>query len=286
MRDEAEEAHVGAHAGLLGRPPQRVVARHVVADQHEPQVAAAALRAHEGEGADQPLEVLVGLHVAGEEDEPPVDLVALADPLPLRLAGVDEELGVDRVRDDPDLVGVGRRVEAEDVRAGGLRHGVDERALLDGGAHHEPRVAVGHPVRQVLGEEQVDAVVDRHDRRDRAQERAHVVRRVQQLGPEPPELERDREVLAQAVLVRLVHDGHEVLGEVAQRRLVGLVAEEEVGVVRIEAGEVAHDVADVGADAVVPPLPDVDRDLHGSRPKCRGYNNMDRSAAQGGTTLR
>ena len=45
--------------------------------------------------------------------------------------------------------------------------------------------------------------------------------------------------------------------------LVGPVAEEEVGGLAVEVREMAHQVPHVGADAVVPPLAGVDRDLHG-----------------------
>jgi hypothetical protein len=218
-------------------------------------------RAHAGEGADEALEVLVGLHVAGEEDEAAAQLVALPHPRHLLLPRVLEELRVDRVRDHVDLGGVGPGVEAEDVGAGGLGDGEDEGAAAHGAAHHEPRVAEGHPAGQVLGEEQVDAVVDGDDGGHRAQEGADVVRRVEQLRPEPAQLQRDRDVLAQAVARGAVHHRHEVLREVAQGRLVGRVAEQEVRRLVVEAGEVADDVADVRPDAEVSPLADVDRDL-------------------------
>ena len=231
--------------------------------------------AHPGEGADQALEVLVRLHVAGEEHEAAAHLVALAHALHLLRAGVLQQLRVDRVRDDVHLLRVGRGVEAEDVGARGLGHGEDEGAAADGVAHHEARVAEGHAVRQVLREEQVDAVVDRHHRRHRAQQRPDVVGRVEEVRPEAAQLERDREVLAQAVAGRGVHDRDEVLREVAQRRLVGRVAEEEVRGLVVELREVADEVADVRPDPVVVPLAHVDRDLHGSSgAKCHRNNNM------------
>ena len=124
--------------------------------------------------------------------------------------------------------------------------------------------------------------MDRHHRRHRAQERPDVVGRVEEVRPEAAQLERDREVLAQAVAGRAVHHRDEVLREVAQRRLVGRVAEEEVRGLVVEPREVADDVADVRPDPVVVPLACVDRDLHGSSGgKCHRNNNM-RTVAEGG----
>ena len=167
-------------------------------------------------------------HVAREEHEPAAELVALAHALHLRRPGVLQQPRVDRVRDDVHLLGVGRGVEAEDVGPRGLGHGEDERAAAHGVAHHEARVAKGDPVGQVLRKREVDAVVDRDHRRHRAQERPDVVREVEEIRPEAAQLERDREVLAQPIAGRAVHHRDEVLREVAQRRLVGRVAEEEV----------------------------------------------------------
>ena len=81
------------------------------------------------------------------------------------------------------------------------------------------------------------------------------------------QLARDGDVLAEAVAVRVVHHRHEVLGEVAQRGLVARLAEEVVGRLAVESRESAHHVADVGADAEVPPLPGVDRDPQKIFPK-------------------
>jgi hypothetical protein len=88
---------------------------------------------------------------------------------------------------------------------------------------------------------------------------------VQQVGSQPTELERDRDVLAQAVPRRVLDNGHEVLGEVAERGLVVMLAEEEVGGLVIQAREMAHQVPHIGADAVIAPLARVDRDLHRRR---------------------
>src|SRR4029450_7164130 len=56
-----------------------------------------------------------------------------------------------------------------------------------------------------------------------------------------------------------------VLGEVAERGLVGRVAEEEVRRLAVDLREMADHVADVRADPVVAPLTRVDCDLHGAK---------------------
>ncbi len=216
----------------------------------------------QAEGRDQPLEVLVGLDVPRVEDEAAADLVALAHALHLFLARVLQDGLVDRVGDDLDAVGVGRRVEGQDVAAGRLGHGEHEVAAADRAAHHLPRVARGEPVRQVLGEQQVDAVVDGDHGALPAEQGQHVVRRVQEVGAQAVDLERDREVLLHAVARRAVDDGDEVLGEVPERRLVGAVTEEEVRRLPVDLREMADQVPHVGPDAVIPPFAGVDRDLH------------------------
>jgi hypothetical protein len=87
---------------------------------------------------------------------------------------------------------------------------------------------------------------------------------VQQVGAQAAQLGRDRDVLGQAVPARILHHGHEVLGQVAQRGLVRAVAEKEIRRLAVEVGEVTHEVADVRTDPVVAPLARVDRDLHGA----------------------
>ena len=260
--DEAEEPHVLAHARRLHAAPQRAVAVDLVADDQELHVLVPAALLEQAEGRDQPLEVLVRLDVPRVEHEAPADLVPLAHALHLFLAGVLEDGFVDGVGHDLEPVGVGLGIEAQDVPARGLGHGEDQLAAVHRVPHHEPGVALGHAVRQVLREEQVDAVVDGDHRGLGAHERQHVVRRVVEVGAELAQLARDGEVLAHAVARGPLHHGHEVLRQVAERALVRFVAEEEVGGLAVEEGEVADDVADVGADPVVPPLPRVDRDLH------------------------
>ncbi len=259
--NEAEEADVLAEPRGLHRSAQRTVAADVVANQEQLEILVPALLADPGKGADQALEVLVRLDVSGEEDEPPVQLVALADPGLLLLPRVHQELGVDGVGNHVHLVGLGPGIEAQDVRPGRLGHGEDHRGVADRAPHHVAGVAPRHAIGQVLGEEKVNAVVDGDHRRDGAQKGTHVVRRMEQLGSQAPELEGDREVLAHAIARRLIDHRDEVVGQVAQGRLVGLVAEEEVGRVLIDLCELTHQVSDVGADPEIPPFSYVDRDL-------------------------
>ena len=61
----------------VNRAPQRRVLRDLVADEHELDVVEAAA-AHQMERFDEPLEVLVRLHVAGVEHELILQLKPLA----------------------------------------------------------------------------------------------------------------------------------------------------------------------------------------------------------------
>jgi hypothetical protein len=232
------------------------------ADDEQLHVLVARPLLEQPESRDQALHVLVGLDVPRVEHEPAADLVALAHPVHLLLAGVRQQGHVDGVGHHLDAVGVGVGVEAQDVAARGLGDGEHQRAAPDGAAHHEPRVLEGHAVGQVLGEEQMDAVVDGHHRRAAAEQRQHVVGGMQQVGAQTMELAGDGDVLGEAVAVRLVHHRHEVLGQVAQLGLVRLVAEEEIGGDPVQGRQMAHQVPHIGPDAVVPPFAGVDRDLH------------------------
>src|SRR5437773_254155 len=82
-RHAAEEADVVAHAHRLHPPPQRSVLVDLVADDQELEVLVPGPLLEGAEGADQAVEVLVGLDVPRVEDEPPPDLVALLDALHL-----------------------------------------------------------------------------------------------------------------------------------------------------------------------------------------------------------
>ena len=78
---------------------------------------AGQLVAHDGEGLDQPRNILLRADVAGVEQKRIVDLVALQDSVPLALLGlraggagvggaaVPEELGSGRVVNQADAVG-------------------------------------------------------------------------------------------------------------------------------------------------------------------------------------
>jgi hypothetical protein len=146
----------------------------------------------------------------------------------------------------------------------------ERQPVLDRVSHHALRVGEGHPVREVLGEKQVDAVVDGDDGAAPAEEREDVVGRVKEVDAQAPQLERDRDVLLEPVTARAVHHGHEVLGQVAQGGLVRRIAEQEVGRLPVEVREMAHQVSDVRPDPVVTPLAHVDGDLGHGR-CCRSY---------------
>ena len=161
---------------------------------------------------------------------------------------------------DPLRVHLGK--ETQDVVLRGVRDGEDDLGTPDRRAHHVVGVAPRQAVGKVLGKEQVDAVVNRHDRWRRAQPWQHVVGRVEKVCAQPVQLERDGDVLAQAVAGRLVDDRDEVPREVAQRRLIGSAAQQQIGRLLVDPREMSDQVTDVGTDAVVVPLADIDSDLH------------------------
>ena len=147
---------------LVHGAAERRVPRDLVADQHELQMIEAAV-AHEMERLDQPLEVLVRLHVAGVQHELVVQLIALADADDVLFARLDAEPLVVGVVDDVDLVR--RHVdEPQDVALRALRHRQHARRAPRRQRDRRPRVGERQAVRQVLRKHQVDAVVDRDDR--------------------------------------------------------------------------------------------------------------------------
>ena len=200
------------------------------------------------------------LDVAGVEHERVVQLVALAHALDLLGAGGAVEPLVDGVVDDVDLVGRDAEV-AQDVALRGLRHRQHARGPVRARHHmNVARVGVGQPVRQVLREQQVDAVVDRHDRPAGRQRRQHVVRRVEEVDPLARGAERDaRSARAPSRCRRVSTHGRKFRPEVARELAVLGAAEQDVLVDRVEPRQVAQQVAHVRADAVVVQLAGVDR---------------------------
>ena len=171
--------------------PQRGVLRDLVANQHQLQVIESAL-ADEVERLDQPLEILVRLHVACVEHELVVQLIALAHPHHVLFARLDAEALVVRVVDDVDLVGL-RVDEAQDVALRALRDRQHARRAAGRQPNRRARVREREPVRQVLRKHQVDAVVDRDDRRATDERRQHIVRRVKQRDALALHRQRNRE---------------------------------------------------------------------------------------------
>ena len=80
----------------------------------------------------------------------------------------------------------------EDVALRGLRHRQHPRRAVRREPHRRARVGVAQAVRQVLRKAQVNAVVDRDHRAARRQRRQHVMRRVKEVGPLAPQIQRQR----------------------------------------------------------------------------------------------
>ena len=192
---------------------------------------------HAVERFDQPLEVLVRLHVAGVQHELVVELIALAHADHVLFARLDAEPLVVRVVDDIDLVGVGID-ESQDVALGTLRHRQHARRTVRREADRHARVAEREMVRQVLRKHQVNAVVDRHDRSTGNERGQHVMRRVEERHALAAQRERDAHLLGDRVVAGRLGDGAKITAERVQRLAVLLAAQHDELGVSVEAREV------------------------------------------------
>ena len=261
-RDEPEEPHVLVQLVPVHRTPQPLVLRDLVADDDQLQRLERRLLPQLVERVDQPLEVLVRLDVADVERERVLQLVARPHPLELLLVGRHGQPLVDRVVDDRHLVG--RHVEpAQDVELRRFRHREDPVGAVRGRPQLRLRVGVGEPVRQVLREHQVDAVVDRHDRPAVNQRRQDVVRRVEQVDVLAPQRHRDAELLARSSRAAPARRRARKF-PAGDGDLLAVLrpAEQHVLRVLVDPAQLADQVPDVGADPEVVVLPDVDGDTH------------------------
>ena len=130
--------------------------------------------------------------------------------------------------------------------------------------HLRARVRIPEPAGQVLWKTEVDAVVDRHDRAARRQRRQHVVRRVEQLDPFAPEIDRDRELLGHRIRRRAFDHRPEPPSQRLDGVTVVLLTEHDVFVRHVLPRELPQQIAHVGADAVIAQLARVDGYAHAS----------------------
>ena len=220
-----------------------------------------AALADDRERVDQPLEVLVWLDVARVEHELVGQLVTLAHAHHVLFGRLHREALVVGVVNDVDLVRLGVH-EAQDVALRALRHGHHPRRMLRRLGDRPSGVGQRGPVRQVLREHQVDAVVDRHDRPALDERRQHVMGRVKQRDPlalqRPgnPDLFRDR------IIAGRLRDRPEVFSNRRQRLAILWTAEEDEFGLAVEARQMPEQVPDVGADAEVVQLSGVYADPH------------------------
>ena len=140
------------------------------------------------------------------------------------------------------------------MRAGLVRRDPQRRA----------RVGVAEAVRQILRKAQMDAVVDRDHRAARRQRRQHVVRRVEQVGPLAPQVERHAHLLAHGVGRRALGDraGSSRPSAAATARSPPARQSSTYSVDWSSRDEVPQQVPDVGADAVIAQLARVDGYAH------------------------
>ena len=206
------------------------------------------------------------LDVANVERETAVELVSLLDARDLLVGGRDVQALIDCVVGDGDLLG--RHVEpAQDVVLGGFRHREDAIRALGRRPELRPRVAVGQPVRQVLREHQVDAVVNGHHRAAVDQRRQHVVRLVEQVDALACQRHRQADLLGDRVGTRRFGDRAEIRADLPDRRAVLLAAQQHVLRLGVDPGQLEHQVPDVGADAEVVEFSGVDGDAHRTSPQ-------------------
>jgi hypothetical protein len=121
---------------------------------------------------------------------------------------------------------------------------------------------MGRPVRQVLREAQVDAVVNRHDIGTARERRDDVVRCVKQIDAGPHQVEWDRELFGDRVVAGALDEDLEVRAERPGKRDIVEAADEDVLVAPALPRQLAHQVADVRPDPVVVQLANVNCDAH------------------------
>ena len=150
----------------------------------------------------------------------------------------------------------------QDVVLRGVRDGQDLLRPLGSHGHHRARVQVRGPIRQVLREPQMNAVVNRHDVGSRRQRRDHVVRGMEEVHPCPPQVEGHGQLFLDRIVTGRLDERLET-GTLGPEGLGVLrPAEQHVGVSAVIPGKFAQDVADVRADAVVVQFPRVDGYSH------------------------
>jgi hypothetical protein len=211
---------------------------------------------------DQTLEVLVRLDVPDVERERVLQLVAGADPFHVLVGGFERQPFVDGVVDDRDLVG--RHAEpAEDIELRRLGHRQHAVRSVGRGPQLQLGVGVGQAPGQILREHQVDAVVDRHHGPAVNRRREHVVRRMEEVDVLPQQCHRDADLLADRIRDGRLDDRTEVRTRDLDPPVVLRPAQQHVLRGPVDAPQVVDQVPDVGADAKVVVLPDVDGDAHG-----------------------
>ena len=210
---------------------------------------------------DQALDVLVRLDVSRVQHELLLQLEPFAHAVDLRRRRHLAEAVVEAVVNDGDLL-LGNLEVAQDVALRRLGHRDDLPGAVRRPPQERARVAIRQPIRQVLREHQVDAVVDGDHGLAGRQRRQHVMRAVEQIDPLPGEACRDVDLLHHRIGFGGLHDGPKVRPQPAQRLAVVGSAEQDVLRLCVQPGQLAQQILDVGANPEVMEFPGVDRDPH------------------------
>ena len=174
----------------MHRTTERRILRDFASRDQEFQILVPALLTQEDERVDEALEILVRLDIAGIHHESILKLVSLPDVCHLLFRRLSVKVIGDRVVNDGDLI-LRHGKEAEDVPLRGFGDGQDSTRSVDGGPERAAGVTTCDPVREVLREDQVDAVVNRDDGTTGCQDRQDVVWCVEQLRAGAPDVYRD-----------------------------------------------------------------------------------------------
>src|SRR5262249_25578238 len=152
--------------------------------------------------------------------------------------------------------------EPQNVALRTLRDGQDPRRPFRRHGDRSPRVGEREAVGQVLRKHQVNAVVDGHNGSTRHERRQYVMWRVKQSDLFTPERQGQLDLLGDRVVAGRFDHGPEVFAQRIERLAIVATAEENEFRVVIDAGKMAQQIPDVGADAEVVQLAGVYADSH------------------------
>ena len=148
-----------------------------------------------------------------------------------------------------------------------LRNGDDPSGCRSGPIKHQPGVYARRRAGQILGEKQVNHVVDRDDHGAGGDPGNHIVRNVEQMQTVPPRLPVQRKLLANGVCrCGLLYPSHVPGGFQRWRIGVRMVGDQVQRTAR--PGQMGDELTQIGADPVIVQLAGID--AHADR--CAHYS--------------